>query len=131
MNRIFVATTLSLAIAGCATPPSQQELESADYGAYPVSYEQIIKNRMSTILKDPDSAQYRFLNTPKTGWNSFGGKKFGYIVCVNINAKNSYGGYVGYRMSYFMIKNDLIIDSAHGDGSYGDSFVQGMCKHFI
>ena len=57
--------------------------------------------------------------------------KFGYVVCAYINAKNSYGGYVGNRMSYFMIKNDRVIDASHGDGDYGEAMVRGRCKHFI
>lgn len=107
--------------------PTQQEIESADYGPYPVEYEQIIKNYMQGILKDPSSATYQFLGSPRSGWNGMGGKKFGYMVCVNINAKNSFGGYTGNRMSYFMIHYGRVIYASHGDGRYGSSFVEGMC----
>lgn len=131
MKKHIVLTLLPFIFCGCATPPTQEELSSADYGQYPADYENIIKGYMRTILKDPDSARYQFLNTPKTGWNGFGGKKFGYVVCAYINAKNSYGGYVGNRMSHFMIKNGRVIDASHGDGNYGDAMVQGMCEHFI
>ncbi|MEA3192696.1 MAG: hypothetical protein QOD26_1029 [Betaproteobacteria bacterium] len=86
---------------------------------------------MRAILRDPESARYEFLNRPKTGWNGIGGLKFGHVVCARINGKNAYGGYVGYRISYFMIKNGRVIDAVHGDGSYGDSMVQGRCSHFI
>ena len=131
MKKSLVLFALIALVSGCATPPTQEELASADYGQYPSDYEQIIKGYMQATLKDPDSARYQFLNPPKTGWNGFGGKKFGYIVCAYINAKNSYGGYVGNRMSYFMIKNGRVIDASHGDGNYGEAMVQGMCKHFI
>lgn len=119
-----------LLLVGCATP-TQQELATADYGSYPTDFEQIIKNHMQATLKDPESARYQFLNSPKSGWNSFGGLKYGYVVCAYINAKNSYGGYVGNRISYFLLKNDRVIDTMHGDGNYVEAMVQGRCKVFI
>lgn len=47
-------------------------------------------------LKDPDSAQFRNIVVRKS---SDGKGIFG--VCGEINAKNSYGGYVGFRPFYF------------------------------
>jgi hypothetical protein len=92
MTRFNLAVGFLLLMAGCATAPTQQELAEADYGSYPSDYEQIIKNYMFTVLKDPESARYQFLNAPKTAWSSgFGEKKFGYVVCAYINAKNSFG----------------------------------------
>lgn len=46
-----------------------------------------LKKIIGTTLKDPDSSQFRglFLNSSKTA------------LCGEINAKNSYGGYVGFR----------------------------------
>jgi len=134
MKKLFallVLFTLVATLSGCAAPLTQEELASADYGKYPSDYENIIKSYMDIRLKDPDSARYQFLNTPQTGWNRLGGKKFGYIVCVYINAKNSFGGYVGNRINYFMINNGNVIDALHGDGNYGDAIVQGACKNFI
>ena len=131
MKKYLVLISFVALVGGCATKPTLEELASADYGQYPSNYELIIKNYMQGTLKDPNSARYQFLNSPKSGWTNLGGKKFGYIVCVYINAKNSYGGYVGNRMSYFMIKNDRVIDASHGDGDYGEAMVQGRCKHFI
>ena len=130
MKSILAFLAIATSVVGCAAPTSQ-ELAAADYGPYPDDHEQIIKNYMQSFLKDPESARYQFLNSPKSGWNSLGGKKYGYIVCVNVNAKNSYGGYVGNRMSYFMINNGRVIDASHGDGNYGDAIVQGKCNKFI
>ena len=129
MKCTIAIATITLFIGGCATPPTQQELAAADYGTYPDNFEQIIKNHMTSILKDPDSARFQFLNNPKKGWNGLGGKKFGYVSCVNINAKNSYGGYVGSRMSYFMIRNGKIIDFSHGDGGLVMLSFKGFAKN--
>ena len=124
MHKIITILALAALLLGCATP-TQQELAAADYGSYPADFETIIKSYMQATLKDPESARYQFLNSPKSGWNGFGGVKYGYVVCVRINAKNSYGGYVGNRMSYFMIRNGRVIDASHGDGNYGEAMVQG------
>lgn len=130
MHKIITTLALTALLFGCATPTAQ-ELATADYGSYPTDFEPIIKSYMQSTLKDPESARYQFLNSPKSGWNGVGGVKYGYVVCAYINGKNSYGGYVGNRMSYFMIKNGRVIDASHGDGNYGDAIVQGKCKHFI
>lgn len=118
-------------LAGCASAPSTQETAAADYGSYPADFEQIIRNHMSRKLKDPESARYEFLNQPKAAWATLGGKKFGYAVCTNINAKNSFGGYVGSRPSYFLIRNGAVISESHGDGNYADAWVQGRCKAIV
>lgn len=120
-----------LALVGCVTPPTQEELAAADYGLYPHDYETIIKTYMSRVLKDPDSGRFEFLNAPKTAWNKLDGLQYGYAVCANINAKNSYGGYTGFQMSYFLIRNGRVIIARHSSGRYGDAMVSGLCQHFI
>ena len=131
LKKNLIIFALSLLTNGCAIRPTEKEIEIADYGSYPNEYEQIIRNHMETFLKDPESARYKFLNSPKPGWNGIGGNKFGYVVCANINAKNSFGGYVGNRMSYFMIRNDRMIYTSKGDDNFGEALAQGLCKHFI
>jgi hypothetical protein len=132
MKSIYLAFALLLILlAGCAITPTQKQIDAADYGTYPANYEEIIKAYMGSILKDPESAKYQFLNAPKQGWNSVGGLKFAYIVCVNINTRNSYGGYTGNQMSHFMIKNGLVIDSTHWNSKYGDVAARELCASYI
>lgn len=129
---LLVLLSTIILLTGCSGTPTSEQLASADYGRYPKNYEKVIKDYMQSQLKDPDSATYKFRNIPKSGWSSLGKTLFGYRLCVEINAKNSYGGYVGSRMSYFMIKNDVVIDSHHTtSGSYGGVFVNGFCKDLI
>jgi hypothetical protein len=111
---------------GCATPPTQQEIASADYGVYPKDYEEIIKSYMNGILKDPMSAQYTFLGAPQIAWTSFGGRKFGYGTCVRINAKNSFGGYTGNHLSYFLIRNGSVVTALVGTAN--NPLYQGMIE---
>jgi hypothetical protein len=106
---IFSITLLS----GCATA-TMQEVETADFGPYPVGYEDSIKNLESQVLKDPYSAVYNF-GIPRKGVSRdgllFGGKKhFGWIVLVGINAKNSFGGYVGEQTTCFFISEGRVTD---------------------
>lgn len=54
-----------------------------------------VKNAKATLtknFKDPDSAQYRGLFIAQEG--SY------YWLCGEVNAKNSYGAYVGFRRFY-------------------------------
>lgn len=99
-------------VFGCATLPTQQEAAMADYGSYPNNYEEITKNYYSHMLKDPDSAKYQSITTPKKFWmgNRFEGAKYGYLVCATVNGKNSYGGYVGYSTDGLLIRNGSVID---------------------
>ena len=92
----FTLVLLLGVVTGCETTAG---LATADYGIVPDGYEAAIKEYFSSRLKDPYSAVYRF-EFPRRAWYRdglvFGGKiHYGFIVPVGLNAKNSYGGYVG------------------------------------
>lgn len=129
-SRILIVALSAALLSGCFRPSAEQ-LANADYGPYPDDYEQIIKSYMAQRLKDPYSAQYQFVNPPRQGWNGIGGLKFGYVSCVFINAKNSFGGYTGSTLNYFMLRGSSVIDASHGDDQYSASMVQGKCKAFM
>lgn len=97
----------------CATipKPTEQEAANADYGAYPDNYQEIIKNYLADLLFDPYSAVYSNWRGPLRGWSGGGFFQvaYGYRVCVDINAKNRMGGYVGKKLHYFVINNGRII----------------------
>jgi hypothetical protein len=129
--RTLLIVFLLASLSGCATAPSADVMAAADYGEYPQNYQAIVKAYVSDSLKDPDSAQYTFLNFPMRGYWGFGGAKFGYVTCVKINAKNSFGGYTGYRINYFMIKNGAIIDATISQaGEYGEMVAAAKCKQY-
>lgn len=130
-NLAFAALVGVIFVAGCALRPSDSELAQADYGGYPSDYREVVESYMSGILKDPGSAQYQYLNSPQRAWSGLGGSLYGYAVCVNINAKNSYGGYVGGRPNYFLIHNGAVVRTVQGDGQYGDAMAEGACKSFV
>ena len=119
-KRIFVSVLLCIGFVGCASPrvepvkPSPEEQAAADYGAYPEKYEQIVKEYMQGKLKDPESARFRFQGKPRKSYNTVYEKsalQYYYTVEADINAKNSYGGYVGEHKYLFHIRNDRVVDS--------------------
>ena len=122
--KALAVTLIALWLSGCAAP-SATELANADYGPYPAEYEQVIKRHLDFVLKDPDSAKINIVKRPSTGWSGLGGRKYGWIVCAEVNAKNSYGGYTGSRLSFFMLKNDSVIQYMISDNN---PITQGMIE---
>lgn len=106
-------------LLGCATA-TKEEISKADFGNPPINIEASVKGLMAQRLKDPYSAMYRFGN-PRKGVTQdgllLGGKKrFGWIVPVGINAKNSFGGYTGEQMHYFLFSGNMVYDATAAMG---------------
>ncbi len=119
-------------LSGCAsfTP---KELADLDYGHYPFDYKEIIQQHLNRSLKDPASAILDYRGSPATVWQKgsiFGSRDYGWGVCVFINAKNSYGGYVGERPYFFLIRDGKIIRT-YGEmetNLFDTALAQGGCK---
>jgi len=114
--RLLVMVVLSaLLVTGCASGPTPQEIESADYGAsvYQADAERAVKAFFTNRLKDPESARYSFGSVSR-GYmvgSRVQGRKFeaGYLLDVSVNAKNSYGGYTGAKPYKILLNNDRIV----------------------
>ncbi len=119
MIRFFILlvcfSTFSPLIGCAASPPTAEQLSQADYGT-PISQpeaEQQAKAWLKLHLKDPGSAQYDWGEVTK-GWARHapidGGKLlFGYNLTAQINAKNSFGGYNGYKPYQFYFFNGQLM----------------------
>lgn len=79
---------LALLMSGCG--PSKEELAKQEEAALIAKYQ----TKVANSLKDPNSAQFRDVKLIA------GGKG----ICGEINAKNSYGGYDGFKV--FMLGPD-------------------------
>jgi len=72
------------------------------------------------VLKDPESARYRF-GTPKKAYVNeglaYGGGVawYGWLVDVAVNAKNSFGGYTGAKPYVALFKNGRVHKVARED----------------
>lgn len=85
MCRTFIAISAVLSVSACV---SMSDYQPASY----TEKDQAIHDRTLKLqLKDPESAQ--FLGTPQVAVNPKGGR----IICGALNARNSFGGYVGYE----------------------------------
>ena len=100
-----------LALSACASPPTQEQIATADYGSYPENYEQLVKDHYAKSLVDPYSVVYEHIAPPaKRMWGDrIDGAHYDYNVCVTLNAKNRMGGYVGAKTSAVMIHNGVVV----------------------
>ena len=108
----YFAVLACVALASCATAPPPQDV---DYGAPPAHYMDAVHRYLDEILKDPSTAQYRELSAPFKGYVQagllYGGRRtYGWMVNVEVNAKNSYGGYVGFRTYSFLFRGEQLVD---------------------
>ncbi len=111
-----------LLLAGCASAPNQQQIANADYGS-PMSPDQckpVAEQDIANQLKDPNSAQFRNEPPCQKGWMSSVPLldmkvTFGYLQKGEVNGKNAFGGYVGFRPFLVLIKNGQVIRSCITD----------------
>lgn len=106
-------------LSGCGTAYKQNAAELiarssvSDWGTPPPSdHEQKTKAFFENVLKDPYSAQYKFAAPiraaiPQSGMSTNPVLVWG--VDVAINAKNSYGAYVGFKEYQVAWKNEEIV----------------------
>lgn len=100
-------------LAGCGGPSmTRAEFDAADFGdkLYLSRAEKIVKNYFGNALKDPDSAHYKNLSVHKTYENINSQRVFGYVICVSINSRNSFGGYVGYQRYGLFTRDERLLD---------------------
>jgi hypothetical protein len=72
-------------------------------------------------LKDPDSAQFRdwtpfFKNLYNYGFAGAGHYEPLWQLCVEVNAKNSFGGYTGYTWMYVKFRDGKAVRDSLGVG---------------
>jgi hypothetical protein len=79
----------------------------------------IIANTYGVRLKDPASAQYRWPALPLA--DSLKGGQLGY--CFQVNAKNSYGGYTGFKLILGTLRrvNGKIVSFEYVAGNLDDT----------
>jgi len=94
----YILLVIVLFITGCVTT---QELTDARCGPVPTmsQAEWGVNYFVQNIgLKDPSSAQVRNIQIgQKHGKVNIHGNIYGWLVTFELNAKNSYGAYVGYK----------------------------------
>ena len=102
-------------LAACASGPTQEQFSNANYGRdlSPIECVAVAEKVIANSLKDPGSAQFRHSQCFKGHWSSVPllgmGVEFGWIQQGEVNGKNSYGGYVGFKPYQVLIKNGTAV----------------------
>lgn len=131
MNMVRIGVLLLLLlVAGCVTnsrPVSETvDTVNADYGVYPHEYVASIKAWAQANLKDPESARYGYISRPRQEYVVENHKPvFGYSVCAQINAKNSYGGYTGNEIFWFFFRYGQLFRAQSTEGFPGTMISRG------
>ena len=137
MNKRLPAALLgSTLLTGCYTLPdptefTMEQIHHLDYGSYPRNHEQLIKRHLAQTLIDPRSMMLDGISRPRK-FVRFE-RRFhpietdtpiriitGYVVCARVNAKNSYGGYTGWQLHPYLIRDGRIYENVFGTGCYSD-----------
>lgn len=124
MRAIFSLIPVAI-ISGCATLvgsagvnwSEQHPGKIPDYENAKIQAEEAIKN----VLKDPNSAQFRnwtpfFKTLYNFGLGAAGKYEPLWAICVQVNAKNSYGGYAGDHWYYVKFRDGLAVRDSLGVG---------------
>lgn len=110
MRRTMLIVSLAT-IAGCASTPLRQEGESVEHGEFPNNFSEIVKSHYRTIVKEPESIRFNVIHAPMAFLMSdgFPQAKYGYLVCADLNFKDSSGKYTGHHTDGLFIYNGHII----------------------
>lgn len=126
---------IALPILGCSTPPAPtpQELAAADYGPYPDQYQAKIASYLQVTLKDPESARISTPFKPVKTYAGLNAPQYGWGTCMGVNAKNSFGGYTGNKMYFFLFRNGEIsmVERTEDANSFNTEYVHKLCKRLI
>jgi len=99
MKRLIVAAVL-LSLSGCAVKWTQEGA-----GPYPDNYREVVAAHMKQSYFDPYTLRDVQIGEPIPG---VFGMLQGYLVCVQANARNRLGGYVGLARNSYLIDNTRV-----------------------
>lgn len=113
---LTAAVALSLATTSAAADTDTLDLEAR------------LRGKLETVLKDAGSAQLEILSGPtQRKYVYMGFESEGDVVCTRVNAKNSYGGYVGWRPYLFTLKPNGSIGVVYGGERHSDELIEQLC----
>ena len=119
MKKIF-SIVFIIFLSACSTMkgPSQEQIDTADYGMYPENYENLVNEHYVAMLDDPSSAIIESIGEPQKEYlydHKYHTDFFiGYVVCVTLNTKNAYGNYTGKHTDGLLIKNGRVLHTLEG-----------------
>jgi hypothetical protein len=107
--RRFCLAILLVSLTACAAPRFANT--RADVGPQPVDYEATIREHLRRTLYDPYSVQDLRIDEPGISSCTIrpGYAFYGWLVPVQMNAKNRYGAYVGLRHSFYWFRGEQLV----------------------
>jgi hypothetical protein len=125
----FLSGILNLGGLGCASMAGSAGVNWSAMNPGPTpNYEDVKNQAMKAIkrsLKDPNSAQFRdttpiFKTLYNYGFGAAGSYEPLWTICVEVNAKNSFGGYNGFKYWFVKFRNGQAVQDSLGvsEGEY-------------
>ncbi len=118
-------------LAGCAAPTPT----ASNAGPRPPDPRRLVQDFLRGQLKDPYSAQIemRSMNPTTAKGPLFGPPVYAWGICADVNAKNAYGGYTGFKPVVVVWRADRGL--LEGFGSFRDNILEDMaaaeaCRKF-
>jgi len=121
-GRVVLAGFIALSLAGCSSVPTGDELAAANYGRDMrlTDCAAAADEWIASQMRDPSSVQFRRTSCDKGYWgsNPIAGtpKAYGWLYAGEVNAKNAFGGYVGFRSFKVLLLDGKIIRQCISDG---------------
>ena len=134
MKTKYLAAVSALLLAGCMPQMlpqhyqiSMREVRAENYGEYPKDYQQRIRQYLDNTLLDAGSARVRFTTPPRKVlqlWRTQAGlqSKAYYAACVEVNAKNAYGGYTGWQTHRYRFHKGGLMEDEKNLSVYDPDF---------
>lgn len=118
--------------AGCATPANPT---AAEAGPRPPDPRRVVQEYLRAQLKDPYSAQVemRGMAPAQASGAMFGPRVIGWGICADVNAKNAYGGYTGFKPVVVVWRADRGLLEGYGsfrDNPLEDRAAAEVCRKF-
>ncbi len=107
MKKLILLVLLAgmMLVQGCML--TQEQINGANYGPYPTRYKELIQDHFVETLIDPESVRYDWRGKPFRAITNI--ITYGWFVRVNINAKNSCGGYTGKTPFTILMRYDRLL----------------------
>lgn len=129
MRLIYTLIPLAVvSVLGCAAPSGSD----SDYGPKPTDPGKIMQDYLRVQLMDPLSAQVemRAVGRITTRSSLLTPTTYAWGICAEVNAKNAYGGYTGFKPVVVIWRSGAGILEAYGSTSAIDETVaRAACRH--
>lgn len=116
---------LGIITAGCVTQADYPPPPAAHVYAYhqmSPDEEGIVRESLSNLMKDPGSVQFRNVGAVRDETGAI-------TVCGEINAKNSFGGYVGFTPFYGRLAGGEFVPTTIADSVNFANAVGSACAN--